>query len=53
MFILCHMLMYDEFCLGNIRKESLIDILKHSQKLNVFKNLNVDKLSGGCKECPF
>lgn len=49
----CHMLMYDEFCLGNIRKESLIDILKHSQKLNVFKNLNVDKLSGGCKECPF
>lgn len=49
----CHMLMYEEFCLGNVRKNSLKYILEHSHKLTTFRNLNVDKLSGNCTECQF
>ncbi|WP_429954867.1 radical SAM protein [Enterococcus sp. AZ192] len=49
----CHMLMYDEFCIGNIKSDTVTNMRKLSEKAQLFSSLQVDKLNGGCKECQF
>lgn len=49
----CHMLMYEEFCIGNIREETITTMREKEKKAKIFSSLEVDNLTGGCKECQF
>ena len=48
----CHMLMYDEYCIGNIKYDSIKNMRKKSANATLFKSLNVDKIEG-CSQCQF
>lgn len=48
----CHMLMYDEYCIGNIKQTSIKNMREKSDNTGLFKSLNVDKIEG-CSECQF
>lgn len=49
----CHMLMYDEFSLGNIKKGRIKDMLKDSGVSKWFGKIDVNHLHGECPKCPF
>lgn len=48
----CHMLMYDEYCIGNIKKSTIKEMREKSLNAKTFLNLNVDKVKG-CSKCRF
>ena len=48
----CHMLMYDEYCIGNIKYDSIKNMREKSANARLFKSLNVDKIEG-CSQCQF
>lgn len=48
----CHMLMYDEYCIGNIKYDSIKNMREKSANASLFKLLNVDKIEG-CSRCQF
>lgn len=49
----CHMLLYDEFCIGNTKSTHIRDMLKNSPIIKDFKDINVDNLDGKCRLCKF
>lgn len=48
----CHMLMYDEYCIGNIKYDSINKMREKSVNARLFRSLNVDKIEG-CSQCQF
>ncbi len=48
----CHMLMYDEFCIGNIKDGSIEELRNSSSNYKIFESLTVDDINE-CFECPF
>ncbi len=46
----CHVLAFPEFCIGNVRKQSLYSIYHESNLMNKFRNLHFSEIAQ-CAEC--
>ena len=46
----CHVLTFPEFCIGNVKKQSLDSIYYNSNQMNKLRNLHFSKISR-CAEC--
>jgi radical SAM protein with 4Fe4S-binding SPASM domain len=49
----CHMLMSDNYCMGNIQNLHIKDMLIQSSVAKQFSDLSVDQLNSSCFKCEF